>query len=302
MKAAPDVEAAQPVESIGLVVNPQKEESLHLAEELASWLIAKGVRVLMEDEAARLVRRSDLAASLEAVCEMDVAVVLGGDGTILRAARVAGPKDTPILGVHLGQYGFITEIHPPDVKPALERVLRGDYSVGDRLMLQARLIRENEPVVSMPAFNDVVVSKGPLARLLNLHTFVEEDYIATYAADGIIVSSPTGSTAYSLSAGGPVVHPGVNVIIITPICPHTLNARSLVIPGSGTVQIVGECGTGGEDEMMLTIDGQVGFEMRCSDKVDVRRAEFPARIVYWDPMSFYGKLRSRLKWGERFST
>lgn len=302
MTAAPEAEASQPVESIGLVVNPQKEESLRLAGELIPWLTSRGIKLRVESEAAHLTGHGNLAADLEAVCEMEVAVVLGGDGTILRAARIAGPRGTPILGVHLGQYGFITEIHPPDVKPAMERVIRGDYQVSERIMLQASLVRGDETVVSMPAFNDAVVSKGPLSRLLNLHTFVEEGYIATYAADGIIVSSPTGSTAYSLSAGGPVVHPAVSVIIITPICPHTLNARSLVIPVSGTVQIVGECGSGGDDKMMLTIDGQVGFEMKCSDKVDVRRAEFCARIIYWDRMSFYNKLRSRLRWGERFST
>jgi NAD+ kinase len=289
------------VESIGLVVNSEKEESLRLTLELASWLASRKVKTLVEDEAARLIGRPDLSAGLDAVCEAEMVVVLGGDGTILRAARTAGPKGTPILGVHLGQYGFITEIHPPDVTSALERVLRGQYSVSDHMMLATTLVREDQTVFSMPALNDVVVSKGPLARMLSLRTFIDEKFIATYAADGIIVSSPTGSTAYSLSAGGPVVHPNVEIVIITPICPHTLNARSLVIPGHETVQIVGECGEG-EDEMMLTVDGQVGFAMQCSDKVDVRRAEFPARIVYWDPMSFYDKLQSRLRWGERFST
>lgn len=292
---------ARSVESVGLVVNSQKKKALELAAELASWLTSRSVRTLIEEEAAGFINRPDLAAPPEELFEVEMAVVLGGDGTILRAAREAGPRGTPILGVHLGQYGFITEIHPPDVISAVQRVLNGDYRISERMMLDVSLIRRDETIVSMPALNDAVVSKGPLARLLNLHTFVNGKLIATYAADGIIVSSPTGSTAYSLSAGGPVVNPNVNVMIITPICPHTLNARSLVIPDDETVQIIGECGEG-EDEMMLTVDGQLGFNMQCSDKVIARRADFCARIVYWDPMSFYDKLRDRLKWGERFST
>lgn len=290
------------MKTIGLVANPQKPEALHIAVELADWLADKHVTTLIEHEPAGLIGRMDLAASPDAVYEADMVVVLGGDGTILRAARMAGPKGTPILGVHFGQYGFITEVHPPEAKAALERVLNGDYRISERLMLSANIIRNNEAIYSTQALNDIVVSKGPFARLLSLRTFVNESLIATYAADGIIVSSPTGSTAYSLSAGGPVVNPNVNVMIITPICPHTLNARSLVIPDDETVQIIGECGVSGEDVIMLTVDGQEGFKMECRDKVDIRRAEFNARIVYWNPMSFYDKLQQRLKWGERFST
>lgn len=290
------------MKTIGLVANPQKPEALRLAAELADWLSGRHVKTLIEPEPAESIGRADLAASADAVYEADMVVVLGGDGTILRAARMAGPKGTPILGVHLGKYGFITEIHPPDVKSALERVLEGDYRISERLMLSVDLIRNKETVFSASALNDVVVSKGPFARLLNLRTFVDERLIAVYAADGIIVSSPTGSTAYSLSAGGPVVNPNVKVMIITPICPHTLNARSLVVPDNETVQIVGECELDGEDVMMLTVDGQVGCKMECRDKVDIRRAEFCARIVYWNNMSFYDKLQQRLKWGERFST
>lgn len=293
--------AARNLKSIGLVVNPHKQGALELAGELASWLAGKGVKTLIDEETARLIGPKGHAAEPGAVFETEMAVVLGGDGTILRAAREAGPKGTPILGVHFGQYGFITEIHPPDIKPALERVLRGDFRISERMMLHASLLRGNETIISMSALNDIAVSKGPLARLLKLYTFVNDKLIATYAADGIIVSTPTGSTAYSLSAGGPVVNPNVEVMIISPICPHTLNARSLVVPDNETVQIIGECG-GGEDEMMLTVDGQVGFNMHSGDKVDVKRADFSARIVCWDPMSFYDKLRDRLKWGERFST
>lgn len=289
------------MKSVGLVVNPLKSGALRLGEVLASWLVSKGVEVIVDSDSAPLIGCEDKSADIDAVCRTEMVVILGGDGTILRVARIAGPAGTPMLGVHLGQYGFITEIHPPDVITALEKVLEGEYSISERMMLEAKLIRGNEVICTSPALNDVVVSKGPLARMLKLHTLVDDRLIATYAADGIIVASPTGSTAYSLSAGGPVVNPNVKVMMITPICPHTLNARSLVIPDTESVQIVGECGEGA-DAMMLTVDGQMGFEMKCSDKVDIRRADFSARIVYWNPMSFYEKLHSRLRWGERFST
>ncbi len=288
------------MKSIGFVVNPHKEDALRLAAELVLWLGERGVAALVEHEPARGIGREDIGATLEAVSETDMVVVLGGDGSILRAARVAGPKGTPILGVHFGQYGFITEIHPPDVIPALTKVLEGDFKISERMMFTAKLIRGDEELLTAPAMNDVVVSKGPLSRLLTLHTFINDRFITTYAADGIIIATPTGSTGYSLSAGGPVVHPSVQIAIVTPICPHTLNARSLVVPDTEAIQIVGEC-TGIEDDMTLTVDGQAGYKMLCSDKVDVRRADYSARIVYWDKLSFYDKLRSRLRWGERFS-
>lgn len=288
------------MKTIGLVANPGKKDAVQLASDLAGWLSARNVNVLVEHESAALINRPDLSANEEIISSCDLLVVLGGDGTILRAARMVGPKQTPILGVHFGQYGFITEIHPPDVHTALERALVDDYVVSERLMLEVKLIRGGQQIASYTALNDAVVAKGPLARLLRLQTCVNEKQIATYAADGIIVSTPTGSTAYSLSAGGPVVNPNVDVLIITPICPHTLNARSLVIPGSETVQVVAECSTD-DSSMMLTVDGQTGIELECSDKVDVSRAAFPARIVMWDPLSFYDKLQSRLRWGERFS-
>jgi NAD+ kinase len=288
------------MKTIGLVANPGKQDAVKLASDLAGWLAARNVNVLIERESASMIDRLDISADEDTISSCDLLVVLGGDGTILRAARMVGPKRTPILGVHFGQYGFITEIHPPDVKTALERALAGDYVVSERLMLEIRLIRGGEQISSYRALNDAVVAKGPLARLLRLRTCVNEKYVATYAADGIIVSTPTGSTAYSLSAGGPVVNPNVDVLIITPICPHTLNARSLVIPGSESVQVVAECALD-DASMMLTVDGQTGIPLQCSDKVDVTRAEFPARIVMWDPLSFYDKLQSRLRWGERFS-
>ncbi|MCE5199312.1 NAD(+)/NADH kinase [bacterium] len=285
---------------IGLAPNPNKKDSVWLAAELADWLAARHIRVLIIDDVAAEIGKSELAASEEQITSVDLLVVLGGDGTMLRWSRIAAPRGTPMIGVNFGQYGFITEIHPDEAKTSLLRILDGDYTVSERVVLKATVSRDGKETGTYYALNDVVVSKGPFARMLGLHTFVNDRFIVTYTADGIIVSSPTGSTAYSLSAGGPVVHPDVDVLIITPICPHTLNARSLVIPDSETVQIQGECG---EDnpEIMVTVDGQLGQHLACGDKVSVGKADFSAKLLQLEPQSFYTKLQQRLRWGERFS-
>jgi len=288
------------MKTIGLILNTEKQPALGVAGEVAAKLEMRGIRVLVEAAAADAVGRPDLTADDETLTSADLWIVLGGDGTVLRAGRLAAPKGVPMLGVHFGQYGFITQIHPPDLDAALERALAGEFEVEERLVLRTDLTREGEVIHTSNALNDVVVSKGPLARMLSLHTSVAERYIATYAADGLIVSSPTGSTGYSLSAGGPVVNPKVSVLIITPICPHTLNARSLVIPHDESVEIVAECEPTATD-VMMTVDGQIGVPVHCGDRISVRRAEFKARLIVFDRWQFYDKIQSRLRWGERFS-
>jgi NAD+ kinase len=203
--------------------------------------------------------------------------------------------------VNFGRYGFITEIEPELVKESLVRFLSGDYTVSERVVLKATVTKASGPSATYYGLNDVVVSKGRLARMVALHTYVNGKFIVTYAADGIIVASPTGSTAYSLSAGGPVVHPDVSVLVITPVCPHTLNVRSLVVPDGERIKIVGECREG-EADTMLTLDGQLGEHLECSDEVEICKAEFTARLVQFEPESFYDKLQTRLRWGERYST
>ena len=289
------------MKTIAFAPNPHKEEAVRLASELAEWLAASDVKVLGTEEMAARAGKPSLAVSEDRLVEADLLLVLGGDGTMLRWSRVAAPKGTPMMGVNFGQYGFITEIDPRQAKTALRKFLDGDYFLSERVVLKASHNRHGKTIATYNALNDVVVSKGPLARMMGLHTSVNGKFIVTYAADGIIVSSPTGSTAYSLSAGGPVVHPNVSVLIITPICPHTLNARSLVVPDSETIQIVGDSG---EDEpaMMLTIDGQLGENLNHHDVVEVQKADFTAKLVQLTPQSFYEKLQTRLRWGERFTT
>lgn len=286
--------------TIGLAPNPLKIETVRMTCELVCWLRERGIKPIISSDIASEIGKPELGGSEEDVARADMLMVLGGDGTILRWSRLAVPNGTPIMGVNFGKYGFITEIHPSQVIPSLTKVLTGDYYVSERVVLKATLRRNDEIVGTYSALNDVVVSKGPLARMQALHLYVGGKFIVTYDADGIIVATPTGSTAYSLSAGGPVVHPDVSVMIVTPICPHTLNVRSLVVPDNETIQLIGECGHG-ELETMLTIDGQLGEHLTCSDVVEIGKSENRAKLIQMAPMSFYDKLQIRLRWGERLS-
>lgn len=287
------------MKTIGLAPNPLKKEAVQLAEELSEWLAQRYVRVLMTEGVAQGVGEHATVATEEDLIRSDMLLVLGGDGTMLRWARLAAPHATPVMGVNFGRYGFITEVHPEQAKTALGKFLDGDYYVSERVMLRTTLTRDGNEVGTYHAVNDVVVSKGGMGRMLGLNTYVNGKFIVTYAADGLIVATPTGSTAYSLSAGGPVVHPNVSVLILTPICPHTLNARSLVVPDGETVRIVGECG--GDAAMMLTVDGQHAENLLLGDVVEVCKADFVARLIQMSPGSFYDKLQTRLRWGERIS-
>ncbi|MGC8862186.1 MAG: NAD(+)/NADH kinase [Armatimonadota bacterium] len=288
------------MKTIGLAPNPNKKEAVELAIELAQWLAERHVRPILVREVATSAGAASLAADDDEVASADMLIVLGGDGTMLRWNRLAARLGTPMLGVNFGQYGFITEIHPKETTAALSKILQGDYVVSERVVLRAAVCRGSERTGEYFALNDAVVSKGPVTRMLGLHTFVNGRFIVTYSADGIIVSTPTGSTAYSLSAGGPVVHPNVSVLIITPICPHTMNARSLVIPDTETVRICGETSEH-EVEIALTMDGQVMHRLTPEDTVEISKADFAAKLIQLDPQSFYNKLQNRLRWGERFS-
>jgi NAD+ kinase len=289
------------MKTIGLAPNPHKPEAVRLAGEAADFLESRGGTPRLSPDAAAALGKTRLGADDNSIASADLLVILAGDGSILRWSRLTAPNGTPMLGVNFGHYGFITEIEPDQVLPSLERILAGDYSISERVVLKAVVIRNDKPAAAYYALNDVVVSKGPLARMIALHTFVGGKFIVTYAADGIIIASPTGSTAYSLSAGGPVVHPDVSVLIITPICPHTLNVRSVVVPDGEKIQIAGQAREG-ESDTMLTLDGQLGEHLGPEDVVEVGKAEFTAKLVQFDPLSFYDKLQTRLRWGERYNT
>lgn len=289
------------LESVGIMANPARAAALECAVELARWLSARGVALRLQAEVAAACGEDEPATPSRDLGSAGCLVAVGGDGTLLAASRLAAPYGTPILGVHAGgpaSFGFMTETNPAKALVALERVLAGEFRVDARMMVGCAVYRDGAEAGGFSALNDLVISKAALARMLKLRISVGDTFIATYAADGIIVASPTGSTAYNLAAGGPLIHPAVQVLVLTPICPHTLNVRSLVIGDDETIRV--EVDTDPRDEPILTVDGQVGFCLRGGDRVEFRRSPHSTLLVALDGLNFYQKVQSRLRLGERF--
>jgi len=290
--------------TVGLVVNLEKlmasPEVARLAREAVATLDERRVGVVINADSAAELGNADRGVPEDELAERaDVLVVFGGDGTILRTARQAAARGTPILGVNLGAFGFLAEVGDADVRGALLRLLGGDYHLDERMMLRATVRRGGSAVREFLALNDIVVTKGSYARLLRLRTFVNGAHLATHLADGMIVASPTGSTAYSLSAGGPIVHPNVDVIVLTPICAHTLTARAVVMSAGDTVAVrVDPVGTP-PPPPILTVDGQEGFSLASDDEVCVERSPDRTRLIRLGRGDFYTVLRTKLWWGER---
>lgn len=280
------------IKKVGIIVNFRKKRPIILGKEIIEWFIARGFSVYapLEDAAALELGQSQIMSVSER--NVDCVIVLGGDGTFLRAARLVAPYGIPILGINLGTLGFLTEIEVAETEAALERLISGQYFLEDRMMLEASVIRGKEVVSTYFGLNDVVINKGPLARLNTLDIFVDEEYVTSYMADGIIIASPTGSTAYSLSAGGPIVYPEVDVTILTPICPHTLHSRPMVIPSHKTVRvfIIQQ-----QSDSNLTIDGQRCFELLNGDEIIIRKTHFYAKLVRLKGHNFFNILREKLK-------
>lgn len=267
-----------------------------VAGELFNWLEQKGCEPLIEAHLARHLGCPGVAAAdIPSLAEL--VVVLGGDGTLISTARTIGELDIPILGVNLGSLGFLTEIALDELYPALEKCLAGDYRVSERLMLQAVVERGGVELASHLVLNDVVINKGALARIVDLTTTVNCHELTTFKADGLIISTPTGSTGYSLSAGGPIINPAMNCIVITPICPHTLTNRPLVIDAEAAVTVTVK--SLDDEDIYLTLDGQVGVELKSGDVIHVRRSAHSARLIMSEERDYFAVLRTKLKWGER---
>ncbi|WP_243371932.1 NAD(+)/NADH kinase [Geotalea sp. SG265] len=267
-----------------------------IAEELIEWLVAKGLSPMVESHLAKHVGSAYSAERQDIQEEADLVVVLGGDGTLISVARLVGDRQVPILGVNLGSLGFLTEITLAEMYPALERCLKGDYEVSGRMMLRVSLHREGEEIEGHQVLNDVVINKGALARIIDLETEVDGRYLSTFKADGLIISTPTGSTGYSLSANGPIVHPQLDCLLMTPICPHTLTNRPIVVAGDALISITLQSVN---EDVFLTLDGQVGFELKHGDQICIQRAEHQTRLVQSRSKDYFEVLRTKLKWGER---
>lgn len=279
--------------TVAIIPKRSKPEAHRLAEQIASWLIERGYGVI--SEAQTMVCGTAAVPSREIPWKADLLLVLGGDGTLLHAARLCFEREVPILGVNLGTLGFMTEVSQENVFSALERVLAGQYRIERRTKLRVEVIRGEETILASEVLNDVVISKNALARIADIEATVNGASLTMFKADGIIISTPTGSTAYSLAAGGPIVHPTISAMLLVPICPHTLSNRPIVMSDDQEVELVLRSG----GEMFVTLDGQEGRELVRGDRVVVRRAPTGVALVRDQGASYYSVLRNKLRWGER---
>lgn len=279
--------------TVGLITKPNSDEARKLVPELLAWLAGRGVAVRCDPETAGYA--GGVGIERDQVPEgADLVVVLGGDGTLLSAARAIAGREIPLLAVNVGSLGFLTAITVEELYPELERALRGEHRIGLRRMLRCELWRGERRVARYDSLNDAVLTKVEMARMIELDTHVDDHFVCVYRADGLIVATPTGSTAYSLSAGGPIIFPSVGALCITPICPHTLTARPVIVSDESVITIVNRAQSGAT---YLTIDGQVGQTLDEGDRVVCRASEFSIHLVRPPKMRFFDVLRKKLQWG-----
>jgi len=282
--------------TIGLVIKVNKPEALTLGRELAAWLQARGKTIMSEDRTSEELGFTRGWRKVEIMQHADLVIVLGGDGTLLSVARRASKREVPILGVNLGSLGFLTETTTEELFLTIERVFAGEYLVERRSLLEAMLIRNGDVIGAFQVLNDAVINKGALARIIDMEAWVDDQYLCTYKADGLIVATPTGSTAYSLAAGGPIIDPAVDVVVLAPICPHTLSNRPIVIPGHAHIQVVLRTA---DEDVILTLDGQEGLPMKGGDTVSIKRSGIMVSLIKSPHRTFFDVLHSKLRWGDR---
>jgi NAD+ kinase len=284
------------VRSIGICTKPDQPQLADTVRSLAKWASQRSIEVVLDPEAGRWAGGSG-APRHELAAGVDLIVVLGGDGTLLAVARAIGRRRVPILGVNLGALGFLAEIDLADLFPALEGVLAGRFRIESRMRLEVSVDQEDAEVARYLALNDAVISKTELSRIVDLETRVDGFEVTTYHADGLIVATPTGSSAYSLSAGGPLLLPSFEGIVLTPICSHTLTQRPLVLSSTCEITVRVQDARGGV--VHLTVDGQVGRELAGHDRVTVRRSDWPAQILVPKDRNHFQVMRTKLRWGAR---
>ncbi|HUT74113.1 MAG TPA: NAD(+)/NADH kinase [Armatimonadota bacterium] len=287
------------MDKIAIVASLRRRGAANVVREVAGWLEERGLEVRLQPPVAERLRRPELGRSEEELMEgASLALALGGDGTMLATARLAAPGGVPILGCNLGGFGFLTEVAESELMAALPRVLEGQCEVRDRMMVEGEVMRAGRPACRFLGLNDVVVTKGALSRVLRLEIEVAGEQLGVFSADGVGVATPAGSTAYSLSAGGPVVSPEVEALLVTPICAHTLSARPMVVPLHAEVSVSANPLQPGQD-VTVTTDGQQGFALAAGDIVRVRKAPVAAHMVHVAGPSFFVKVRTKLGWAGR---
>ena len=290
------MQPAHTFRNIGIISRPRRSNLNEVVPPLLSWLEDRGIHVAYDQETASSLPEPSEGRSREQVAAAsDLLLVLGGDGTLLAAARVAAPRSIPILPINMGSLGFLTSFMLEELFPALEDILAGRLTISERVMLHAELQRGDKILDKQTVLNEVVINKGALARMIELELSIDGVFVCRYRADGLIVASPTGSTAYSLSAGGPIVHPSVESFIITPICPHTLSDRPVVVGDTSIIEVKLSAGT---ESVFLTLDGQKGIPLQATDRVRISRAQQRLKLIQTPNKSYFEILRNKLKWGE----
>ena len=288
------------IKRIGVVVKPHQPDALETLCRLTEWLDARGIKLVSGPEIDRERIEHETGCAVEAVKEEDLArtvdlmLVLGGDGTMIATARMLGDSEVPVIGVNYGGLGYLAEFPIEELFSALEAILNGHYKVEPRVMLSVELGRGEELVTRNRVLNDVVMNKSALARIIEIEAYLNDQFVNSFRADGLIVATPTGSTAYNLSAGGPVIYPSMSAIVITPICPFTLSNRPIVVPDDAVIEV--RLKTENE-EVALTLDGQVGFPLHCGDRIVIRKSDTTFNLVQPANKNYFDVLRDKLRWG-----
>jgi NAD+ kinase len=282
------------MKKIGIFIKRGVPEAIDVVNELLTCLKEKRLKFFVEKDAASSLGMKGIQGSL-IPSKVDMIIVFGGDGTLLSVARLVGSRSIPILGVNLGGLGFITEISRDEVCESINNILSGRYSFEERIMLIADVYRNGRKLKQHNALNDIVLNKSALARMIELDIHINNMYVTTFKADGLIISTPTGSTAHSLAAGGPILYPTLESFLMTPICPHTLSSRPIVLPDAFNLEVSIKKGDG----VYLTLDGQEGLPLKVNDKVRVKKADYKTRFLHLHDRDYFKVLRAKLRWGER---
>ncbi len=281
------------MKTVGIVPNYNKEPAMKLVNELAEFLLKKECKVVLTYKIAEMTGLNDLGVTkYELYSKSDFIIVLGGDGTLLDTGRKAAKFGTPLLGINMGTMGFLATADGSEAETAIEKVLNGEYKIEKRLMLESEIISDTDNPKQYIAVNDVCISRGVFTKITEYNIYVNEEYLATFRADGIIISTPTGSTAYNLSAGGPVLKPDISCMVITPICPHSLHSRSIVVSADDTVRIEASFGSNGD--IIMSMDGQTSVILNNGDIINVRKSANSINIIKTNTRSFYEILRKKL--------
>ncbi len=283
------------MKKIGIICKTGRTEPLELVKVILPWLQERNCEIFLEPHTAATIGLQGYEREVMRNL-VEIMVVLGGDGTMLSVARLIAGRNVPIMGVNLGGLGFITETNKDEIFGALEQVLNGICPVEERIRLDATIYRAYEEVGRFTALNDAVINKGALARIVEMETYVNDTYVTSYKADGLIISTPTGSTAYCLAAGGPILYPTLRSVAVTPICPHMLTNRPVVLPDDCVIRITLKTES---ESVYLTVDGQVGLPLTLGDIIEIRKSAYTTKIFTPQGHDYFKLLRTKLKWGER---